>query len=341
MTSLSLTFLRFPKLLASTSIALFIIGAISTGHVSAQSTDAEFRTLLDSHRALELETLAQERLAKNAGDDIALWYLTRATLGDVRKHDDLLAKLERCIEQLPESARCQNGLGSVYGVKAMSGGITGGLKYVGKIKEALLKAVELDPKFFEARQDLNQFYLQAPGIAGGSVRKALESAAAHTKLNAPQGQLLRADIHMYEKQLDKAEALLSAIKPGGDVLVTRGLSQSWASLGFNLIAENQIERALKLFERALAQDMNNAALHFGLGRAQLEAKQVDAAIISFERALKINPKATVHYRLGIAYQQKGDKQKASQTLQQFLSYQSTGKAAEDAKKRLAEITGGK
>jgi tetratricopeptide (TPR) repeat protein len=306
---------------------------------SAESTDAEFRTLLSTRRNGEAETLARERLAKNAKDDVALWYLTRVTINDSKKRDDLIPKLEQCIKDQPDSARCYNALGSAYGVMAMSAGLTGGLKYAGKIKESFLKAVELDPKFFDARRDLNQFYVQAPGIVGGSVRKAYENADAHAKLNVPQGQLLRADVHIYEKQFDKAEAILASIKAGADAVATEALPQAWSNLGFSLIGENQTERALKLFERLVSADMSSAMAHFGLGRAQLELKQVDAAIASFEHALKLNEKMTVHYRLGMAYQLKGDKPKAIQAFQQFLSYQRTGKAADDAKKRIDDLSG--
>lgn len=325
------------KLAATLLAAASLLG--TPFFASAASTDTEFRNLLSARRNADAETLARERLTKDAKDDVALWFLTRVTINDSKKRDELVPKLEQCVKDLPDSARCHNALGSAYGAMAMSAGLTGGLKYVGRIKEALAKAVELDPAFFDARRDLNQFYLQAPGIAGGSVRKAYENADAHAKLNAPQGQLLRADVHIYEKQFDKAEAILASIKAGVDVLATEALPQAWSNLGFSLMGDNQIERALKLFERLVSADMSSAMAHFGLGRAQLELKQADAAINSFEHALKLNEKMTVHYRLGMAYQLKGDKPKAIQAFRQFLSYQNSGKAADDAKKRIDELGG--
>jgi tetratricopeptide (TPR) repeat protein len=323
-------------LLPSLVIAIALLSSASLP-VSAQSIDSEFRSLLAAKRNADAESLARERSGKDTRDDVALWYLTRLTINDSKKREEIIPRLEQCVKDLPESARCHNALGSAYGVMAMSAGLTGGLKYAGKIKEAFVKAVELDPKFYDARRDLNQFYLQAPGIVGGSVRKAYENADAYTKLNAPQGQLLRADVHIYEKQFDKAEAILQNVKTGMDAIATEALPQTWSNLGFSLIGDNQIDRALKLFEKLTGTDTNNATAHFGLGRAQLEAKQTDAAIASFERALKLNDKLSVHYRLGIAHQLKGDKQKAIQAFQQFLGYQSNGKAADDAKKRLDEL----
>jgi VCBS repeat-containing protein len=58
---------------------------------------------------------------------------------------------------------------------------------------------------------------------------------------------------------------------------------------------------------------------------------------TFEQALQINPKQTLHYRLGMAYLGKGDKAKAAAAFKQFISYQPTGKQAEESRKRLAEL----
>ncbi|MCY7388381.1 MAG: tetratricopeptide repeat protein, partial [Burkholderiales bacterium] len=211
------------------------------------------------------------------------------------------------------------------------------IKFASRIKDEFARTVEIEPGNFDARRDLNQFYLQAPGLAGGSVRKAIENSEALGRLNAAQGQLLRVEIHIYQKEFDKAEALLATVKPAGDETSTRMLAQGWVSLGFAMINEKQAAKAQSLFERQLANDMNNASLHFGLGRAQFENQALDAAIASMERALKIDSKISAHYRLGIAYQAKGDRPRAIVAFQQFLTYMTSGKAADDAKLRLESL----
>ena len=300
----------------------------------AQSADADFSSLLKERKFADVEKLANERIAANARDDIAIWYLGNITASDSAKRDATIAKAEICIKLMPDSAKCHHVLGRLYGVAALSSGMINGIKYASRIKDEFAKAVELDPKNFDARRDLNQFYLQAPGIAGGSVRKALENSDAHGKFNTAQGQLLRAEVHIYEKEFEKADSLLSAVRPASDEVVARGLPQAWMNLGFALINDKQAAKALLLFERQLAIDMNNALMHLGLGRAQLENQAVDAAIASMERALKIDSKLGAHYRLGIAYQTKGDKPKAIAAFQQFLTYSTSGKSADDARQRL-------
>jgi tetratricopeptide (TPR) repeat protein len=326
------------RILLSLFVGLYL--ALSFTNSLAQSVDADFKSLMKDRKFAEAEALARDRIGKNPRDDVALWYLSRSIAGDPKKRDEAIARGEQCVKELPQSARCHNALGMLYGAAALSGGMGSIIKYASSIKEEFAKAVELDPRFFDARRDLNQFYLQAPGIAGGSVRKAIENSDAMARLNANQGALLRAEVHIYEKEFDKAESLLNSIKPGNDVLVADTLPLVWAGLGYSLLNDKEHSRALKLFERLVAFDMNSATMLLGLGRAQLENKLVDAAITSFERALKINEKVGAQYRLGIAWQTKGDKQKAMNWFQQFLSYQATGRAADDARSRIEELKRG-
>lgn len=303
----------------------------------AQSTDAEFAPLLKERKIAEVEKLANEHIALNANDDVAIWYLANVVANDAVKRELVIAKAEACTKALPNSAKCHQALGRLYGAAAMSSGMVAGIKYASRIKDEFARAVELAPMNFDARRDLNQFYLQAPGLAGGSVRKALANCEEHAKLNPAQGKLLRAEVHIYEKEFDNAEAILATLKQTRDEVVARTLPQAWASLGFAMIGDKQAGKAQSLFERLIAFDMESAMLHFGLGRAQLENNAVDAAIASMERALKLDGKLNAHYRLGIAYQTKGDKPKAIAALQQFLIYATNGKAADDAKQRIENL----
>ncbi len=273
----------------------------------AQSVDADFAPLLKVRNISAVETLARDRIAKNGKHDVALWYLAKIVAGKANKREDMLARVEQCIKDLPQSARCHNALGYLYGALAMSGGVTAGLKYAGRIKEMFLKAVVLDPKNFDMRRDLNQFYLQAQGIAGGSVRKAIENSNEFAKFDPSRGQILRAEVHICEKEYVKAESMLTAIKPGADTELADTLPSAISNLGFPMINNDEFAKAEKLFDQQIVETPTNAVAHFGLGRALFEQKKYDGAIAAY---------------------------------QQFLAYQATGKAAEDAGRRMAELRGG-
>ena len=324
----------------SSALLFSVAAGLATGPALAQSTDSEFRALLKEQKVAEAESLARGRFAKNPRDDVALWYLVRVVAGDEKKREAAIPLAEQCVATLPQSARCHHALGILFCATAQAGGFSAALKYGARIKEEFVKAAELDPKFFEARRDVGQFYLQAPGIAGGSVRKAIENADEFARVDSNRGALLRADVHVYEKEYDQAEKVLARVQPGSDTQLAEALTQSWAGIGFSLINEKEHGKAQKLFERLVAADMSSALAYFGLGRAQLENKLVDAAIASFERALQLNDKMRIHYRLGIAYQTKGDKARALAAFQQFISYQANGTAADDARSRIDALKRG-
>lgn len=308
----------------------------------AQSTDADFAPLAKARKTTELAALARERALQNPKDDVALWYWVRSTGGDASLRTDLTARAEACVAALPQSAHCHSALGGLYGQAATSGGMAAGMKLAGRIKESFLKAVELAPRNFAMRRDLNQFYLQAPGIAGGSVRKAIQNADAFAQIDAPRGQLLRAEVHAYEKEFPQAEALLAGIKPGADADLAQSLQASTVSLGFALMEADAAPRAQKAFERAAALEgaaSVESLAQLGLGRALLAQSQTDAAIAALERALQLDPKSLAHYRLGQAYQARGDGAKARASYKQFLLQVSQGKAADDARQRLASLGG--
>lgn len=302
------------------------------------SEDADFAPLLHAGKTAEVESLARDRLTKDPKDDVALWQLGRLVSPDAKLRDELIARAEQCTRERPQSARCHSVLGHLYAALASSGSMSAGIKYAGRIKSSYVRAVELDPTTFAFRRDLNQYYLNAPGIVGGSVAKAIQASVDYSKVKPALGQVLRSEVHTYEEEFDEAESMLAAIEPGRDLEVADAVRAAFTDLGLALIGEDQAQRAQKLFERLVADNPGYANGHFGLGRALLAQQQFDLSIAALDRALELDPRVRAHYRLGIAYQGKGDTTKAVAMFRQFLSYSSGGRAADDARKRLDALT---
>jgi tetratricopeptide (TPR) repeat protein len=303
------------------------------------NTDDQFSQLLKKRDFGQVDRQARERIRANPNDEQAYNFVALAALqGDATMREDAMSVIKSCTEKLPKSSRCHHRLGQLYGVAAMSGGMMAAMKYGGQIKDLISKAVENDPTNFEARRDLIQFYLQAPGMVGGSVSKAQEQATAHAKVNAQQAKVLDLDIHIYRKEWDPAEKLVTSLT-GADEASRNAVRSATANLGFALINANQLPRAQKVFETGVKQQPEVAVFHFGLGRTLLESKQVDAAIAALEKATELDPAVGAQYRLGIAYQLKGDKTRAIANLERFLDVKPprTGKAADDARQRLEQL----
>jgi tetratricopeptide (TPR) repeat protein len=316
----------------------FLVVFLAPAALLAASSDAEFDALRRTRQFAQIETLARERLATDPKDDVALWHLGRTVLQDPKKRDELIPRAEQCIKDMPRSARCHHLLGTLYGMVASSGSMSAGMKFGGRMKDSYLKAVELAPNDFFARRDLNQFYLNAPGLFGGSVKKAIQGADEYSRFDPARAQVLRAEIHTHEEEFDEAESTLAAIKPGNNVEVAEAVQAATTGLGLALVEDGEAARARKLFERQVASDPHYAPAHFGLGRALLEQKMPDASIASLKRALELDPRTRAHYRLGIAYQGKGDSATALAMFRQFLTYSPGGRAADDTRKRIEQLT---
>jgi predicted Zn-dependent protease len=318
-------------------LTLLAAAAASAVAAHAQSSPDDFESLIAARKLAEVEVLARARTSANPRDDIAWWFLAQAVADDPKKREALVPRVEACTVDVPQSARCHHALATLYVAEIESGGMSAGLKYASRIKSGFARAVELEPRNYVMRRDLVQFYLQAPGIAGGSVRRANEQAEDFTRLDSQRGRLLRVAIQTHEKQWDQAEASLAGLTAPGDALLAEQITDAKISLGFAMINEQQVGRARKVLASAATSTPGSAAAHLGLGRALLEDKQVDAAIASLERAVSLDGKSGAHYRLALAYEQKGDRKKAAAALEQLLSYRSTGPAVDDARKRLSTL----
>lgn len=321
-------------------VHIFCASVLALPAAANIASNDEISAKLKARDVQSADKMARDRVAKDQQDEAAYNFIAMAALsGDPKLREAAMPTLEACIEQIPKSSLCHHRLGQIYGMTAMSGGMMAILKYAPKIKDLFVRAVELDPTSFDARRDLVQYYLQAPGIAGGSVASAKENAEAHAKVNPTQGKLLLADVHIYKKEYDQAEKVLASLPAASDDRMRATYRNYQVSLGFSLIDGGQHARAQKAFEKLIAANPEHAQSHFGLGRALLEASQIDSAIVALEKAVQLDPALGAQYRLGIAYQAKGDRTKAAANLQQFLDAKPprTGKAVEDARKRLEDL----
>jgi tetratricopeptide (TPR) repeat protein len=306
----------------------------------AQSSDLDFRPLLNAGRLAAVSALAQERLAKSPSDDVALWYLGRLGAADARRREALLSQAERCVKDLPQSARCHNLLGHLYGAMAVSAGLTAGLKYAGKVKEAFETAANLEPGRYEFRRDMNQFFLQAPALVGGSVSNATRASLDFATHSAAHSNLLMADVHIYKKELARAESLLAGIAPGNDANLRADLDLTLRSLGSAWLAAGDATRAESLFERQVTLNPGVAGSHFGLGRALLALKKTERAIAALERAVTLDPNLPAHHALGLGYLAQGEKTKALVAFRTYLASHPNGIWAKDAREQMEALDRG-
>lgn len=311
--------------------------------LAALASEGSADSLLRDKRYDEARQLAERRLAADPTDEQAYWLLSRAgleTAKDAAGLERLAEALGPCLERIPQSALCHLALGETYGAIAASGGMLKGMKYAGRVREELEKAVELDPRNFTARDDLNQFYLMAPGIVGGGSDKAERNTASFEVARPEAGPLLRAGIHLHNDQLDRASALLLAPDAFTIPDLADGYRDALIGLGFRQLQAKQAAKALETFRRGRERFPNDASLCLGQGRSELESGQVDAAIATLRRAVELDPQRGAQYRLGIALQTQGDAAAAAAALREYVALPAasrSGDTLKDAKRRLEQL----
>jgi tetratricopeptide (TPR) repeat protein len=324
--------------------AIAAFGLIATVALATEPEGGDIKTALRAENWQEARRLIDERLAHDANDPVALHGLMQLALdgrvGGTDAQRNLLPKLEACINAKPKSALCQLSYGNVLGAQAMSQGMMAAMRSVGKIKGAFLAAVEADPNNFEARDSLVQFYLMAPGVAGGSVKEAKRQAEAFAAIDPVRAHFLQADIANYEDEPQRAQTELSAVKPATDEALRHDLNNAWIGTAYSRLHAKDYATAQALFGRLLHEANPIAAqAHFGLGRVALAQSKADESIAEFNQAMALDRYLNVHYRMGRAFEAKGDKTKAAAEYEAFLNFNPapTGEMVEDARKRVKDL----
>lgn len=201
-----------------------------------------------------------------------------------KNEDEKAAGLfEKAVAANPNNAEYHYYLGSAYGSWAQKASMLKKASLAKKVKAAFERAVQLNPRHFEARFGLIQFYLVAPGIMGGSEQKAFEQAAEMKKLDSLMGHRAYALIYRSQK------------KP---------------------------ELARKEMIEAVREQPNSPAAHYSLGNVYFSEKNYKQALHEYDYALKLDPNyMPAVFRIGVvAAETNSDHARGEASLKRYLTY---------------------
>jgi tetratricopeptide (TPR) repeat protein len=244
---------------------------------------------------------------------------------------------ETAIKLAPDVAEYHRWLGDALGALGDS---TSKIKLpflARRIRSEFEKTVDLDPASIDGRHGLIQFYLQAPGVMGGSVDKAREQAREIIKLNPMRGYFELAAIATHEKRTADAEkAYQDAAQAAPDSLTAQLTLGSWYQ------SQQKWTDAFALYDRTLKKWPNDMTTHFQVGRtAALSGEQLERGekelkywIANMPKDAARNTQGGAHHRLGMIYEKQGRKDAARSEYQQALAIDPTN---ENARKSLAAI----
>ena len=141
-------------------------------------------------------------------------------LGDISIHLNNLEKAisyyRMLIKLKPDEANFYYKYGGALGLKSQAGGKWVAIRLIGDMKDSFEKAISLKSNHLEARWALIEYYLQVPGLFGGSEKKAQNYANQLMKFSPVDGYLARGKIDEYFERYKSAEInFLKAIQIGG------------------------------------------------------------------------------------------------------------------------------
>lgn len=319
-----------------------VLAAVTPLLAAQPVKDAQWSAALKVRHYAEVQRSAMQRIAAKPDDLDAHATLIRAALAanDAAQRSAALLQTDACVQRLPDAAVCHCGIGALLGAQALEEGMVKAALSAGRICDAFIKAAALDPTLYAAHSGLVQFYLVAPGLIGGSVSKAAEVARVASSRMPEHAKLLYAKVAIQRKDLAEAQRLLGDVAAGGDEELGDDIAGAWAQVRIAQVSEQQPAKARPVFERVIKDRPQYAIGHYGLACALSDTGAWDAAIALLERcaALEGADRLPVDYRLGIALQSKGDRDKARSALARYVAAgRGNSKFLDDAKKRLVEL----
>lgn len=280
-------------------------------------------------------TEARARLANlsRGGDAAASAFAAGCLASAEMKWSDAAKAFERAVAANGRSAIAHFWLGRTYGVQVMQASLFRQPGLAKKTKAHLERAVELDPDHLDARTGLMQFYLRAPGIAGGSVTKARQQVEEVRRRSAYRGGMLAATVARREKQYAAAvreyERLIAQFPDS---------SAAYSSLASTYGDQRQWDDAFRTIERFMAAQPGALLAQYAIGRAAAESGQrLDVGEQGLKRYIAAavpspgEPTiATAHMRLGAIHERRGDRDKARAAYETAVRLEPTLEAARTA-----------
>jgi tetratricopeptide (TPR) repeat protein len=300
---------------------------------SAGDSVADAVKLVDARSYDAARTMLEQIVQRDGGDAEARFHLGRLLMGHFRDLDAAEEQLEKAVELADRNAEYHFTLGNLYGAQAQAVSIFSKMSYAGKVKTEFLRAVELDPGSIPYRTALMEYYLQAPGIVGGSVEKAREQAGELVKRSPYDGHLALARVAVYEKNEKLAE---QEYRNASKQNPSRW--QAYHRLGYLYINQKRVDDAIGQFREYARVAPGDANSWDSLGEGLFAKENYSEALEQFTKAASVSPAwATPIYHTARCYDRMGKSAEALTHYRKFLSMKPSGPDAEDATARIEHL----
>jgi len=298
--------------------------------------DESVPAMIASGRVDEALSALHGQISHAPNDAAAHNLLCRAyfTLGD---WDHGIAACEKAVSLAPENSQYHLWLGRAYGEKADRSGWMTAAGLASHVRSEFETAVRLNPSNVDARSDLAEFYLEAPGIVGGGRDKAVHQAESLLTLDPARAHWVNARLaekkHDFAAAEDEYKKAIDASHSGAAAWLNLGLfyrhRERWDDMEQALLHV----RSAPLDRPDALVDAAEILLH--AQRNLPEVAQLLRAYLSSDSKVEQAPAFKAHYLLGSAVEKLGDKQAAAVEYRSALALAHEFHPAQEALQRVS------
>ena len=294
--------------------------------------DTSAKQMLASGHADEAVQALERQISHDSNDAESYNLLCRVYFM-MEEWDRGIPACERATKLDPQESLYELWLGRIYGEKASRVGFISAAGLAKKVRTSFERAVQLDPKNWEARVDLAEFYLQAPSVVGGGQDKARTQAAALFPLNPAMAHWILARIAGRNKDAAGAEREYKAA-----IEASHGAAQHWLHLAQFLAHSDRLfemDQALRSMQSGPLDRpdalMDGGSLLLHLGRDYPEAARLLRRYL--ESPAEEGPAFKAHDFLGQLLEKQGDRRAAAEQYRAALAlFHGYRRAQEDLKR---------
>lgn len=314
---------------------ILVLAWFSAAMISAAAADDSAPALLAAGRADDAITTLHSKISASPNDAEAHNLLCRAyfSMGD---WDRGISACERAVALEPNNSRYHMWLGRVYGEKADASSFFTAAPLAGKVRTEFEAAVRLDSNNVDARSDLGEFYLEAPGVVGGGRDKAEAQAQTLAAMDPAKAGYLKGRIAEKKKDVVTAEREYRAA-----IAASHGSALTWFNLALFFRHQQRWDEMEDAIQHAVSAQVDRPEIIMESGEVLLRSgRNYPAAVLYLRRYLALSSKVEeapafkAHYLLGTALEKQGDKQGAAQEYRAALSLARNFSRAQEALARL-------
>jgi tetratricopeptide (TPR) repeat protein len=310
---------------------LFFIFLVIFSAVPASSSEAPQDLVAEGRVDEAIRVLEQEIRSSPTAEAYNL--LCRAHF-ELEAWDTAIAECEKAVALGPNDGVNHLWLGRVYGEKADRVNFLHAVGFAKKVRTEFERAVELAPDNWEARTDLAEFYLEAPGIVGGGEDKARAQADILMKTNPGMAHWVQARIAQKYHDTATAEKEYRA-----EIEASGSGARGWVNLAGFYRHINRIDDMVQALHTMETRPLDRpAALMDGAGLLFRTNRETALAIRLVTRYLSSPteewPAFKAHNLLGDLLERQGDRKGAAEQYRAALTLAHTYKHAQEGLQRM-------